>query len=287
MMACCYPPLVTALPFFSSHTKLALAVSLVCALWGAASASAQQDARPSPAARRAFEQGSEHYEQGRYVEAADAFEQAYELSGAPDVLYNVYTAAQRANDPPRAAHALERYLRLGEIARGERAMLETRLVRLREEITAQAAAEERERTAAQAEAERVAEVERRAAEAEAAVGQQRLSTGALVSFVVGGVGLVSAGLFAGLSAYENNRVAGLCGSRAGRVCTDEQVQSLRIFNFFADFALGVAVLGATTGIILYLVQRPSDDEEEDAEAARVQIAPIVGPAWGLQAGGRF
>lgn len=62
------------------------------------------------AARVRFEQGLEYYEEARYEEALPEFEAAWELSGRPEMLFNIANAAERAFDHQRAASALEEYL---------------------------------------------------------------------------------------------------------------------------------------------------------------------------------
>lgn len=62
------------------------------------------------AAKRTFQLGIVHYEQGEYSEAAQAFEQSYQLSCRAEVLFNLATALERAGDSARAIAAFELYL---------------------------------------------------------------------------------------------------------------------------------------------------------------------------------
>lgn len=71
-------------------------------------AAAAQDA--DAAAKAKFDLGRQHYEAGRFVEAAQAFDEAYRISQLPALLYNLYLAYRDANDTPRAAVALRGYL---------------------------------------------------------------------------------------------------------------------------------------------------------------------------------
>ncbi|HJL16151.1 MAG TPA: hypothetical protein RMH99_10865 [Sandaracinaceae bacterium LLY-WYZ-13_1] len=90
-------------------------------------------AGPAEADRRAralFDEGTRHYNAGRHLEAAEAYERAYDLSPRPLILLNVATAYERALEMGAAADALERYLDEAEAIADEEAMRE-RLTRLR------------------------------------------------------------------------------------------------------------------------------------------------------------
>lgn len=256
------------------------------------------------AARAAFEQGRDHYEHGRYREAMDAFERAYAAMRSPEFLYNIYTAAQRAGELTRAEEALSGYLQSPVVPFGERAALEARLVLLRQEIAdaeaARVAAENDALAAEEARAEearRLAEAEARAREAEliAARNGPRVSSGATVGFVVGGVGAAGFATFAALAAREDRRVARACGADVGRFCTASDVRQLRAYSLSADVSLGLGAAGLATGLIVFFVQRARranalDDGESSEPSASLQVAPMLGGpagAWGVAAGGSF
>lgn len=284
---------------------------LLCGLLGPSSALAQRErqaANPAPtatpaptaaqreAARRAFVEGTEHYEQGRYREAMAAFERAHAATGSPELLYNLYTAAQRAGELEQASEALAGYLASSAVPADERPALEARLVRLREEIRAAEAArvaqEEADREAEQEEARRLAEAEARAREAEAraARGAPPVSPAATVAFVVGGGGLVGFAVFAGLALREDRRVGQLCGVHVGSYCTDSDVLPLRALSFSADVALGIGLAGAATGMVIYFVQRARRRSLAEGTQARLRLSPVLGGprgAWGVTAGGSF
>ena len=291
------------------HASLILViVSLFFSSAAAAQAGRRAPGSQQAAARAAFEEGSEHYEHGRYREAMDAFERAYAAMRSPEFLYNIYTAAQRAGELPRAEEALSGYLESHVVPPDERPALEARLVLLRQEIAdaeaARLAAEEQARVTAAAEAaeaQRLAEAERRAREAEeeAARGAPRVSSGATVGFVVGAGGVASFATFAALAAREDRRVGRTCGAEVGEFCTESDVRQLRAYSATADVSLVIGGVGAATGLIVFFVQRRkradilerSDDNDDAAEpGATVQVAPLIGGpagAWGLAAGGTF
>lgn len=91
-------------------------------------------------ARAHFRTGSDYFDAGDYAEAAREFDLAYELSGRPALMYNVYLAHERLGNLDRAIEALTVFLSEGDP--GERAgPLGQRLERLRERREAELAEE--------------------------------------------------------------------------------------------------------------------------------------------------
>ncbi len=62
------------------------------------------------AARSRFNVGKALLDAGRFAEAAREFEEAYRLSGRPQLLYNLYVAHRDAGNTPKALEALRSYL---------------------------------------------------------------------------------------------------------------------------------------------------------------------------------
>lgn len=89
-------------------------------------------------ARARFALARVHVEQGRFVEAAAEFEEAYRLSARPELLYNMFVAYRDAGRLEEAASALRRYLDATGPELDGRAMLEARLASLEQQIAAQA-----------------------------------------------------------------------------------------------------------------------------------------------------
>jgi tetratricopeptide (TPR) repeat protein len=82
---------------------------------------------PDQEAKSHFKVGKSLYESGRFSEAAEEFEKAYQLSNKVELLYNVYVAHRDATDLPRAIDALRRYLQLAELDEPSRLNLQARL----------------------------------------------------------------------------------------------------------------------------------------------------------------
>jgi len=108
---------------------------------------ASADARQDHAARTAFNVGKAAYEGGDYQLAYDKFKESFQLSHEPALLYNIASALQGLKRPHDAAEALRSFLRL-QPADPDRPTIEQRIATLEEE-------------------QRMLDVERKKAEAEA------------------------------------------------------------------------------------------------------------------------
>lgn len=88
--------------------------------------------RLEAAARTHFELGREHYQAGRFTDAAHEFREAHRLSGFTQLLFNVYLAERDAGRSAEAAEALGRFLdESPEGSISNRELLESRLAALR------------------------------------------------------------------------------------------------------------------------------------------------------------
>ncbi len=81
-------------------------------------------------ARMHFRLGRAYYDSGRFLEAANEFEQAAEMSNRPQLYYNIFLAYRDAGDLANAIHALETFLERVPDA-PERPQLEARLASMR------------------------------------------------------------------------------------------------------------------------------------------------------------
>lgn len=240
-----------------------------------------------------FERGSVAYERGDYTEAQAAFQAAYEITAHPDLLYNVYTAAERGGELEVAVEALEGYLRDGSPTEARREALEIRYERLQmrmaeaRAVAAQAAAREEEQRIArdarlreaeqarqEAQSAEAAERESRMAQLEAAhATSDALVMAGVVTAVAAGAALLSFGVFAGVSEAEDGSLASSCGRDAGRVCGTDDLGALQTWNLVADTSwITGAALGVTAGLLVLVGEALRPSEQGD-----VAVLPAVGP----------
>ncbi|MCZ7680927.1 MAG: hypothetical protein M5U28_19950 [Sandaracinaceae bacterium] len=85
-------------------------------------------------ARAAFDSAIEAYEEGRFEDALRGFERAYDLTGAPALLYNIATTHDRLRNDREALEAYERYLEASELTDEERGNIGRRIDVLRRAI---------------------------------------------------------------------------------------------------------------------------------------------------------
>jgi tetratricopeptide (TPR) repeat protein len=89
-----------------------------------------------------FEEGAMHYRAGRFDEAIERLEEAYQLAGEPVLLFNLAKAYEGKGDLEKAIDAYERYLDdAPDVA--DRGAIEARVETLRAQLAARAALERR------------------------------------------------------------------------------------------------------------------------------------------------
>jgi len=113
-----------------SHGARALVFTIIVALSYATPAQADP-----AAAKEHFDKASAAYREGRYAEAVDAFLKAYEHDPAPDLIYNVAQAYEKAGELPNALRSYRQYLRLAPQAE-DRATVEVRMRNLEKRLQA-------------------------------------------------------------------------------------------------------------------------------------------------------
>jgi hypothetical protein len=113
-------------------------------LWpGTLFAQAEGPAAAAPAkpdeggeARRAFQAGQQAFAEGRFMEAAHAFEEAYRIKPHASPLVNAGEAWERAEDPVAAARVYQRVLEMQDVAERDRSEAADRLTRLAQQLGA-------------------------------------------------------------------------------------------------------------------------------------------------------
>jgi hypothetical protein len=85
------------------------------------------------AGRAHFAAGTTYYREHRFFEAVSEFQEAYRLSGANDLLYNIAACYEALDDPGRATVYYRRYL-AARAGAPERAEIEASLYRMSERV---------------------------------------------------------------------------------------------------------------------------------------------------------
>lgn len=88
---------------------IALLVVVATISFSVAEPAAAQGSRLDEA-RTLFDEARAAFEAGDYLAALERFERVYELTGSPELLYNIGVSADRAGQPAKAVDAYERYL---------------------------------------------------------------------------------------------------------------------------------------------------------------------------------
>ncbi|MEM1416369.1 MAG: tetratricopeptide repeat protein, partial [Myxococcota bacterium] len=249
--------------------RFATAVALGLALLASAPVRAQAPLEEPPPgvspeddarARELFIVGDELYAQGRYDEAIAAFEEAYELSPRPLLLFNLANAQERAGRWEAARASLERYL--PDAPARERGAVEMRITSLERRI------ERLERLRDEGDApdpEVVAPAEPEP-EPDPEPAERRRSAPGLALTLAGGAVLATGAVLGGLALGARGNVDDACQDveGAGRLCPSSvrsDADRDRAFSISADVLMGAGA--ATLAVGLYLLLRKDDDADDD------------------------
>jgi tetratricopeptide (TPR) repeat protein len=250
------------------------------------------------AARLLFQSAREAFAVGEYERALSGFQQAYDLSRRPALLYNIGTTLDRLRRDDEALAIFEQFLR-EDPETPNRAEIESRVAQLRAGIQARQAREE----AARLEAERVdaerraAEEERRLAEEHRRLAEEAASGGTppVLVISVGGVAVATGAMALGFGlrtralddSYENY-VATTLEENGGVMGDPDQVREARdrynraksrqtLTNTMLGIS-GAALIGAVTLIFF------TDWDGDDPGAAPEDTARLT-PSLGVSAQG--
>ncbi|MBW2462137.1 MAG: hypothetical protein JRH11_10860 [Deltaproteobacteria bacterium] len=239
-----------------------------------------ESALDDQAAREFFTAGNNLYSLGRYHDAALQFQQAYDLSERPPLLYNIYLAHRDASENAEAAVALRLYLEAMPDA-DNHAALSVRLENLERGLAEQEASRVAAATTAEeAVRQEQAERERREAEERALAEDDKniipwiiaASGGAVMA-----VGVVTGILALGLaSSLDENCDAAVDGVRFcpsdPRLELENKQSALSTFALMTDiFLIGGGVIAAV-GLTWGLLQLGGADDE-DAPAVSAMCGP--------------
>lgn len=230
--------------------------------------SAPESAAADARAHALFRDGDAAYAEGRYEEAHAAFQEAYELSGRPQLLFNISNALERLGRYAEASEALERYLTSGKVK--DRAIIQKRLANLSKRVDEQKKEEERAREEEEKRRAAESEVESPTSDEAEAASVSRTTPSPperpvrvlpIVLLGAGGAALVTAGVFGALTLSARSDVdAGCSPGPSGRLCnadTSAAIDRDKTFGLVADIAL---VTGAVIGAAgLYLLLAGDDD----------------------------
>lgn len=212
-------------------------------------------------ARELFQKGDAAYAEGRYEEAHQFFLEAYDLSGRPQLLYNVSNALERLGRYAEAVEALEKYLASGKAHDPE--IVQKRLANLKKRVEEQKKAEERARE----EEEKKRAPEEKPEPPPPTEVEQPTPTPAppeskptpvvpIVLLGAGGAALATAGVFGVLTLSARGDVdAGCKEGPAGRLCDREAVPAIdrdKTFGLVTDIALVSGVVLGGLGAYLLL-----------------------------------
>jgi tetratricopeptide (TPR) repeat protein len=239
---------------------LLLAAPLGLASAQAAEMTATQREAAEARAQGHFQAGSLYFSSGDYENALTEFEAAYADSGRARLRYNIFLCQERLGQLPAAIASLESYLAsAGEIE--DRDALTERLGHLRER-------QERAAATVPSDPQQTRAPDSRAPDPAALQPVDTTDRGAgpavaIAGFSVAAAGLISFGIFGGLTLSEDGRL-----DSCSPTCTASQTDAIGTYTLLSDIGAAVALTGAIVGIIGLLLPAP-----KSSSTARVRLSP--------------
>jgi tetratricopeptide (TPR) repeat protein len=97
--------------------KLLLLSGLSCLLWAGAARAADLTPQQKAEMRSLYDKATRAYDVGKYAEAIEDYQKAYEIGGDPPMLYNIAQSYRLNNQPGEAVRFYKRYLQRAPSAR--------------------------------------------------------------------------------------------------------------------------------------------------------------------------
>ncbi len=272
---------------------LPLLAALLCTPVVTHAQEATADAELDEAARLLFDSGTRAYEAGRFQEALGRYQNAYDLSQRPQLLYNIAVCYDRLEQKAEAADYYGRFVQaLPDAQRSgiARSRLEILQGALEEEAARAEASNNTEAAPTDEDVQEVTQVTEPTDPTEpvdTAMARPMPPpsgpslAGPIAVYGVGAAGLLTFAVFGAManSAYSDAEQTCLASG-----CDEGELDTVSTRNTVADIGLIVGVAGVVAGTTWLLVELLSDDEDEDG----VAIAPFATPQGaGVSAGGSF
>jgi tetratricopeptide (TPR) repeat protein len=234
-----------------------------------------------PEAKTFYEEGKAHFEAGRFEEALAAFNEAYNRTTEPKLLFNLGAAAEGMKDRERAKAYYQVYLEElpdAEDADEVRARIE-KLSREPEATPTEAAVEAPTATeiAVALNTENIDPREYYETDKKA---KKRGPVWPVAAIGVGGMVLAGGIITAILAKTNYDGLKITCSPD----CTDDQVSTAKNPAIAADILFGVGAIATTAGIIGLVLSKKK--RKESPTAMRILPSPMAG-GGGMTVGGRF
>lgn len=229
-------------------------------------------------ARELFNKGDKDYAEGRYDDALAEFQEAYDLSGKAQLLFNISNALERLGRYPEAVDALEKYLASGKAR--DKDVVQKRLANLKKRVEEKKAEEEA--------ADKKRQEEARKNEAPPPAPPPPPPPPPPKPFPIlpvalmgaGGASLVASGVFGILTLGARSDVDAACkDGPSGRLCrgdAESAVDRDKTFGLVTDITLVAGVVLGGVGAYFLLSGKKTDDHVKVGVAPTGRGAALVG-----------
>jgi tetratricopeptide (TPR) repeat protein len=243
------------------------ALALMCTSTVVVAKPPAKDGTADSMARDLYKEGDAAYAEGRYDDALNAFQEAYDLSKRPLLLYNIGNALERLGRLGESADALEKYL--PHAKPGEKKVLEKRIANLRkraeekkpepvpvEPVPTKPEPEANPTKPAVEPADKPHERPQPHPESDSGVETTSSPTLGWVLLGVGGAAIGTGAVFGSMALSARKDVDASCKDAGGqKLCTADAQSAIdrdKRYSLFADIGFGVGIAAAGVGTYLLL-----------------------------------
>ena len=196
-------------------------------------------------AKMLYKNGSRLYDEGRYKEAIQAFQEAYKLSGRHALLYNIAAAQERMGDVEQALETLYQYRIYAP--EKEQDTLAKRTANLQARIEKQKQQAQKEQAATPVQPLPEANEPEPQPPTITSKPRKPFPSRAVVAsaYTITGIALVTSSIFAGRAAAARNELRNICQQSLCPNEADNLLQQDRTSAQFADVGWGISAIGLT------------------------------------------
>jgi tetratricopeptide (TPR) repeat protein len=253
-------------------------------------AAAAEEAKPDfAAAKKYFKSGQSLLQSERYGEAIVEFKKAYDITKDGLVMGQIAQAYAKAGDFESALTAIRVYREA--LPEGERASADT-LIKDYEKAIKEGRS--KKLVLPGEEPPKVEEPKKEEAAPPPPPEEKPAKKRRLYTWIAAGAAgaLALSALVVGLNAQSRfDELADTCKP----TCKDSEVDSVKTRALVADVLWGTAAAAAVTAAVLFFVEgrgggekkEPGEGGEEESVSRRLQLSPLVGRGYGVNAGLRF
>ena len=259
---------------------LALCVAGAVALASPVASAAPKSERAASEirARELFQKGDKDYAEGRYEESLAEFQEAYDLSGRAQLLFNISNAQERLGKLAEAAESLEKYLASGKVK--DKDVVQKRIANLKKRVEDKKAEDEAAEKKRQEDAAANEKKNEPPPPPPPPPPPKPFPVLPVALMAAGGASLITSGVFGILTLGARSDIDKDCKSGpSGDLCSSDASSAVshdKTFGLITDITLVAGVVLGGVGAYFLIAGKKADDHVKVGIAPAGRGAALVG-----------